>query len=93
MFFTSVLYAAIFTWLPCQVDSLLPLTLLYVWHLAEILVAQKFALPGNGWQVVLTAMRRISIPRMIIVNLIGGLGNQMFQYACGRAQGRTRHGS
>lgn len=22
---------------------------------------------------------------MIIVNLVGGLGNQMFQYACGRA--------
>ena len=25
---------------------------------------------------------------MIIVNLIGGLGNQMFQYACGWALGR-----
>jgi hypothetical protein len=28
------------------------------------------------------------VPRMIIVNLIGGLGNQMFQYACGWALGR-----
>jgi hypothetical protein len=28
------------------------------------------------------------VPRMIIVNLIGGLGNQMFQYACGYALGR-----
>jgi len=27
-------------------------------------------------------------PKMIIVNLIGGLGNQMFQYACGYALGR-----
>ena len=29
-----------------------------------------------------------AVPRMIIVNLIGGLGNQMFQYACGFALGR-----
>lgn len=28
------------------------------------------------------------VPRLIIVNLIGGLGNQMFQYACGYALGR-----
>ena len=28
------------------------------------------------------------VPRMIIVNLIGGLGNQMFQYACGGTLGR-----
>lgn len=28
------------------------------------------------------------LPRMIVVNLIGGLGNQMFQYACGFALGR-----
>jgi hypothetical protein len=27
-------------------------------------------------------------PRMLIVNLIGGLGNQMFQYACAYALGR-----
>ena len=29
-----------------------------------------------------------NVPRMIIVNLIGGLGNQMFQYACGFALGK-----
>lgn len=33
-------------------------------------------------------MTMTDVPRMIIVNLIGGLGNQMFQYACGSALGR-----
>jgi hypothetical protein len=30
-------------------------------------------------------MKQISYTNMIIANIIGGLGNQMFQYACGRA--------
>lgn len=29
------------------------------------------------------------VPRVVIVNLIGGLGNQMFQYACGYAVGKN----
>jgi hypothetical protein len=33
-------------------------------------------------------MTMTEVPHMIVVNLIGGLGNQMFQYACGYALGR-----
>lgn len=32
-----------------------------------------------------SAKNAISLYQMIIVNLVGGLGNQMFQYACARA--------